>query len=99
MGGLFMIAASARLLLPVWVPPGHGGMVTCGTWPLQVANAGPTASTVLAQPTPRSSAAGPLIPLSVKGKHLHNDPANRGSAGNGTTHSVRSQAVSTSMPV
>ena len=65
-GGRSMIATSTRLLLPAWVLLGHGGMVTCGTWPLQAANAGPIPSTVLAPPIPQRSTAGPQTPLSVK---------------------------------
>jgi len=37
MDGLSMIAASAKLQPPTWVPLGHGEMATCGIWPLQVA--------------------------------------------------------------
>ena len=54
-----MIVAFVRLLLPAWVPLGHGGIVTCGTWSLQVTNAGPTS-------TPQRSVAGPQIPLPVR---------------------------------
>ena len=75
---VYMITASTRLLLPAWVPLGHVGMGTCGTWPLQAANAGPIASTVLAPPIPQRSAAGPQTPLPVKGKHLHSNLENWG---------------------
>ena len=88
MDGLSMIAASTKLQPPAWVPLGHREMATCGIWPLQVANAGPTASTVLAPLTPQSSVVGPQTPLPVREKYFHHDPANQESAGSGTTHSV-----------
>ena len=98
MGGLCMITASARLLLLAWVGHGHEGMVIYGIWPLQAANAGPTASTVLAPPIPQSSVVGPRMPLPGKEQHLHHDHASQRFVGNGTTHSVHSQDVSLSMP-
>ena len=75
MGSLRMITAFARLSLPTQVPLGQGGTVICGIWSLQVANAGPTANTVSAAPTPRSSAMGPWMPLLGREQHLLYDPA------------------------
>ena len=98
MGGLCMIATSARSLLLAWVSRGHEGMVIHGIWPLQAVNAGLTASTVLAPPIPQSSVVGPRMPLPGKEQHLHHDHASQRFVGNGTTHSVHSQAVSLSMP-
>ena len=94
-----MIAASARLLLPTQIPLGQGGTATCGIWSLQVANTCPTANTVSAPPTPRSSAMGPWMPLLGREQHLLHDPASQGFAGNGTSHGVCFLLVNTSMPV
>ena len=58
MGGLYTIVASARLLPPSQDHFGLGEMVTCGTWHSQVANEGPTATTVSAPPTHQSSVVG-----------------------------------------
>ena len=97
MGGLYTIAASARLLPPSQDHFGLREMVTCGIWHLQVANEGPTATTVSAPPTHQNSVVGPQIPHPER-ELLHYDLASQEFAVNETTHSVHSLAVSSSMP-
>ena len=97
MGGLYTIAASARLPPPFQDHFGLGEIVTCGTWHLQVANEGSTATTVSAPSTHQSSVVGPQILHPERGL-LHHDLASQEFAVNGTTHSVHSLAASTSMP-